>query len=37
VDRDVRVEVAVPDDYAPEAEVLADLAPAVRATVPADS
>ncbi len=37
VDRDARVEVAVPDDYAPEAEVLADLAPAVRATVPADS
>ncbi|MGH8774962.1 MAG: DUF3515 domain-containing protein [Jiangellaceae bacterium] len=28
-DRDPHVEVAVPDDYAPEAEVLADLAAAI--------
>jgi hypothetical protein len=34
VDRVAVVEVAVPDDYAPEADVLADLAPAVSATVP---
>jgi hypothetical protein len=33
-DRVVGVEVAVPDDYAPEADVLIDLAPAVSATVP---
>ena len=33
-DRDVLVEVAIPDDYAPEANVLGDLAPAIRATVP---
>lgn len=33
-DRDVLVEVSVPDDYAPEAGVLADLAPAILATVP---
>lgn len=34
VDREVLVEVAVPDDYAPEADVLLDLAPAILATVP---
>ncbi len=28
-DRTVVVEVAIPDDYAPEADVLVDLAPAV--------
>lgn len=33
-DRQVLIEVAVPDDYAPEADVLADLAPAILATVP---
>ncbi len=33
-DRAVVVEVAVPDDYAPEADVLSDLADAVAATVP---
>ena len=32
--RAVVVEVAIPDDYAPEAEVLVDLADAVRDTVP---
>jgi hypothetical protein len=37
VDRVAVVEVAVPDDYAPEADVLADLAPAVAAAVPAGS
>jgi hypothetical protein len=37
VDRSPRIEVAVPDDYAPEAEVLVDLAPAIRSTVPADA
>lgn len=31
---DVEVEVAIPDDYAPEAQVLLDLADAVRASVP---
>ncbi len=30
-DREPFVEVAVPDDYAPEAEVLADLSPAITA------
>lgn len=34
VDRQVHVEVAVPDDYAPEADVLADLAPAILDTLP---
>ena len=34
VDREVLVEVAVPDDYAPEANVLADLASAILDTVP---
>ncbi|WP_363326356.1 DUF3515 domain-containing protein [Haloactinopolyspora sp.] len=34
-DRAVLVEVAIPDDYAPEADVLMDLAPAILATVPA--
>jgi hypothetical protein len=34
VDRVAVVEVAVPRDYAPEADVLADLAPAVAAAVP---
>jgi hypothetical protein len=29
------VEVAIPDDYAPEAEVLADLATAIESTIPA--
>lgn len=33
-DRQVWVEVAVPDDYAPEANVLVDLAPAIREHVP---
>lgn len=33
-DREVLIEVAVPDDYAPEANVLADLAPAILETVP---
>ncbi|MGH8823573.1 MAG: DUF3515 domain-containing protein [Jiangellaceae bacterium] len=33
-DRSVHVEVAVPDDYAPEADVLADLAPAIIDTLP---
>lgn len=32
--RTVVVEVAIPDDYAPEAQVLVDLADAVRDTVP---
>jgi Protein of unknown function (DUF3515) len=34
-DREPYVEVAVPDDYAPEAVVLADLAAAINATIPA--
>ncbi|TDD65962.1 DUF3515 domain-containing protein [Jiangella aurantiaca] len=34
VDREILVEVAVPDDYAPEANVLADLATAILDTVP---
>ncbi|WP_116948184.1 DUF3515 domain-containing protein [Jiangella endophytica] len=34
VDREVLVEVAVPDDYAPEANVLADLATAILDTDP---
>ena len=34
-DREVLVEVAIPDDYAPEAAVLIDLAPSILATVPA--
>jgi hypothetical protein len=34
VDRDVLVEVAIPDDYAPEADVLAGLAPAIVAAIP---
>jgi hypothetical protein len=34
-DRAVHVEVAVPDDYAPEADVLADLAPAILDALPA--
>lgn len=34
VDREVLVEVAIPDDYAPEATVLADLADTVLAHVP---
>lgn len=34
VDRDPVVEIAVPDDYAPEADVLADLAGAVATHVP---
>jgi hypothetical protein len=33
-DRDVHVEVAVPDDYAPEADVLTDLTPAILDTIP---
>ncbi|TDD95609.1 DUF3515 domain-containing protein [Jiangella asiatica] len=33
-DREVLVEVSVPDDYAPEAGVLSELAPAILATVP---
>jgi hypothetical protein len=33
-DRVAHVEVAVPDDYAPEADVLADLAPAILDAVP---
>lgn len=33
-DREVLIEVAIPGDYAPEANVLADLAPAILATVP---
>jgi hypothetical protein len=33
-DRAAVVEVAVPDDYAPEAEVLVDLAEAVESSVP---
>lgn len=33
-DRAVVVEVAVPDDYAPEAEVLLDLAEAISASLP---
>ncbi|WP_205740655.1 DUF3515 domain-containing protein [Haloactinopolyspora alba] len=33
-DREVLVEVAIPDDYAPEADVLVDLAPAIRETIP---
>jgi hypothetical protein len=33
-DRGVLVEVAIPDDYAPEGAVLADLAGPIRATVP---
>jgi hypothetical protein len=33
-DRSAVVEVAIPDDYAPEADVLVDLAPAVTDTVP---
>jgi hypothetical protein len=33
-DRAVHVEVAVPDDYAPEADVLADLAPAIIDAIP---
>jgi hypothetical protein len=32
--RVVVLEVAIPDDYAPEADVLVDLAPAVTDTVP---
>lgn len=35
VGREAVVEVAVPDDYAPESEVLADLAGALRSAVPA--
>jgi hypothetical protein len=35
VDREPYVEVAVPDDYAPEATVLADLAAAIASTIPA--
>ncbi len=35
IDREVYVEVAVPDDYAPEATVLTDLAEAIQDTVPA--
>ncbi len=35
VDREAYVEVAVPDDYAPEATVLTDLAEAIQDTVPA--
>jgi hypothetical protein len=35
VDRAVHVELAVPDDYAPEADVLADLAPAILDALPA--
>jgi Protein of unknown function (DUF3515) len=34
-DREPYVEVAVPDDYAPEAVVLADLAVAINSTIPA--
>lgn len=34
VDRDPIVEVAVPDDYAPEGDVLADLAAAINAHIP---
>jgi hypothetical protein len=34
VDRAASVEVAVPDDYAPEADVLLDLAPVIEATLP---
>jgi hypothetical protein len=33
-DREPHVEVAVPDDYAPEAVVLADLAAAITSTIP---
>ena len=33
-DREPYVEVAVPDDYAPEAEVLADIAAAITSTIP---
>jgi hypothetical protein len=33
VDREVLVEVAIPDDYAPEADVLVDIAPAILATI----
>lgn len=33
-DREVLVEVSVPDDYAPEADVLVDLAPSILATIP---
>jgi hypothetical protein len=35
VGRSAVVEVAVPDDYAPESDVLVDLAPALARTVPA--
>jgi hypothetical protein len=34
-DREPHIEVAVPDDYAPEAEVLADLAAAITSTIAA--
>lgn len=34
VDRDPIVEVAVPADYAPQSDVLADLAPAIAAHIP---
>jgi hypothetical protein len=34
-EREPHVEVAVPDDYAPEAVVLADLAAAINSTIPA--
>jgi hypothetical protein len=34
VDRAAVVEVAVPDDYAPESDVLVDLAPSITETVP---
>jgi hypothetical protein len=33
-DREPHVEVAIPDDYAPEAVVLADLATAITSTIP---
>ncbi|WP_158542953.1 DUF3515 domain-containing protein [Phytoactinopolyspora halophila] len=33
-DREVLVEVAVPDDYAPEGELLHDLAPAIASHIP---
>lgn len=36
-DRVAVVEVGVPSEYAPEGDVLVDLAPAVRDTVPADT
>ncbi|MBD0292697.1 MAG: DUF3515 domain-containing protein [Jiangellaceae bacterium] len=34
IDREPHVEVAVPDDYAPEATVLADLGDAIRSVLP---